>query len=149
MAQDKGFLINSSHKFFLDITPEGTERTYERLAVGFSSFEPSMNEETDQTGYLNGGGLKSTTVMGGQVTLAFEGHRYYGDKAQDYIFSKYTKIGPERESNFKWEQPNGVILEAPCTFAAVEGPGGDAGAKGEISVEIHLNGEPTETTATP
>lgn len=149
MPQDKGFLINSAHKFFLDITPEGTERTYERLAVGFSSFESAMNEETDQTGYLNGGGLKSTTVMGGQVTLSFEGHRYFGDKVQDYIFSKYTKVGPGRETNFKWEDPNGDILEGPCTIAAIEGPGGDAGAKGEISVEIHFNGEPTETTATP
>lgn len=149
MPQDKGFLINSANKFYIDVTPDGAERTWERLAVGFSNFEPSMNEETDQTGYLSGGRLKETTVMGGQETLTFEGHRYYGDKAQDYIFSKKRKIGPERETNFKYEEPNGVIVECPCTLATIEGPGGDAGAKGEISVEIHLNGEPTETTATP
>ncbi|MFC7800095.1 MULTISPECIES: phage tail tube protein [Terrabacteria group] len=149
MPQKEGLLINSSHKFFIDITPDGTERTWSRLAKGLSSFDPSLNEENDQTQYLNTGTMKQTTVTGGQQTIAFEGHRYYGDEAQEYVFSKKYKVGPDRETNFKWEEPNGNIIECPCTIATIEGPGGDAGAKGEISIEIHLNGEPTETTATP
>ncbi|NPC91222.1 capsid protein [Bacillus sp. WMMC1349] len=147
MAQNEGLLIQSQHQFFLNITPEAEKPTYERLARGFSSFEPSMNEETDQTKYLDGGGLGTTTVMGGQVTFTFEGHRYFGDVVQDWLFSKFIKIGTERETNMKWEQPNGVILEGPCTIATIEGPGGEAGEKGEISVEIHFNGTPIETTA--
>ncbi|MCY8902962.1 capsid protein [Bacillus spizizenii] len=149
MAQDKGLLINSKHKFKLDITPDAETRTLERLAVGFSSFDPNMNEETDQTKYLNGGGLGTTTVMGGQLTISFSGHRYFGDPVQDWIFSKQLQVGTERESFFEWTQPDGTVVEGPVTIAAITGPGGDAGAKGDITVEVHYNGEPTIKTVTP
>lgn len=150
MAQNEGFLIQSKHKFHIDTTPDAAEPTYVRLARGFSSFEPGGNEDTDQTPYLDGGGLKSTTVMGGQITLTFEGHRYYGDPAQDYIFSKAAKLD-ERETRFKWEEPDGTLTEGSVTIASIEGPSGEAGSKGEISVEIHFNGTPTitEPTVTP
>jgi len=150
MAQNEGFLIQSKHKFHIDITPDAAEPTYVRFARGFSSFEPGDNTDTDQTGYLDGGGLKSTSVMGGQITLSFEGHRYYGDPAQDYIFSKQAKVD-ERLTRFKWEEPNGKLTEGSATIATIEGPSGEAGSKGEISVEIHFNGTPTitEPTVTP
>lgn len=148
MAQEIGFLIQSQHKFHIDTTPEAGEgaETWSRLAAGFSSFDPQMNEENDQTGYLNGGGLKTTTVMGGQLTIAFEGHRYFGDAAQDFIFGKFIKVGTQRETKMKWEQPDGTILSGPCTIAVIGGPSGEAGGKGEVSVEIHFNGTPEETT---
>ncbi|MCY8867403.1 capsid protein [Bacillus spizizenii] len=149
MAQDKGLLVNSKHKFRLDITPDAETRTMERMAVGFSSFDPNPNEETDQTNYLNGRGFKTTTVMGGQLTISFSGHRYFGDPVQDWIFSKQMKIGTERESYFEWEQPDGIIIAGPVTIAAISGPGGDAGAKGDVTIDIHYNGEPEIKTVTP
>ncbi|NUJ19282.1 capsid protein [Bacillus glycinifermentans] len=145
MAQDVGLLIQSRHIFKLDITPGTGTETLERLAKGFSSFEAAMNEETDQTKYLDGGGLGSTTVTGGQVTITFEGHRYFGDKVQDFIFSKFTEVDTNRESTLEWTQPDGTIIKGPVTIATIEGPGGEAGEKGEISVEIHYNGTPTVT----
>lgn len=146
-AQLEGFLTESKHLFYLNLKQPGDSTNhYERLARGFSSFEPEMNEETDQTAYLDGGGFSSTTVMGGQLTFSFSGHRYYGDPVQDWIFEHMAMIGNNRETDFYWIQPNGVIHSGHVTIAVVTGPGGDANSKGEIEVEVHFNGEPTVTT---
>ncbi|APA05055.1 MULTISPECIES: phage tail tube protein [Bacillus amyloliquefaciens group] len=144
--QKEGLLIQSSHKFFIDITPGEEKPTWTRLAKGFNSFDPQMNENIAQDNYLDGGGLGTSTVMGGQLTVAFEGHRYYGDPAQDWIFSKFIKIGNERETRMRWEQPDDTTLEGPITVAVTGGPSGEAAGKGEVSVEIHFNGTPEETT---
>jgi tail tube protein len=139
-----GLLLNTAHRFDINTTPATTE-TLAQLGAGFSSFDVSFNEESDQTKYLDGDGWGSTTVTGGQVTLTFSGHRLYGDAAQDFIFDKMLELGTARETTFKWTLPNGDTLEGAVTIAVIEGMGGDAGAKGEISVEIHFNGKPTFT----
>ncbi|PSL41704.1 hypothetical protein B0H94_11817 [Salsuginibacillus halophilus] len=143
--QDEGLLVQSKHKFEIDVTPGEEEETYERLAKGFNSLDPELNEENDQTQYFDGDGYASTTVMGAQMTLSFSGHRYYGDAAQDFIFEKWLEIGKGRETTFKWTLPNGVVLEGPVTIAEISGPGGDANEKGEIEVAIHFNGKPEVT----
>ena len=142
---DEGLLVQSKHLFEININPGGTTPEWARLAKGFNSFEPSTNEETDQTNYLDGEGFGTTTVMGAQLTLTFTGHRYYGDPAQDWIFSRRMTIGTDRETEFRWTQPNGDVIEGPCTLAEITGPSGEANAKGEISVAIHLNGKPEYT----
>jgi hypothetical protein len=149
MAQDEGLLVQSKHLFEINITPEAGEgmETWSRLAKGFNSFEVSTNEETDQTYYLDGDGFGTTTVMGAQLTITFSGHRYYGDPAQDWIFSKVMEIGTERETQFRWTLPTGEVFEGPCTLAEISGPSGDANSKGEVSVDIHINGKPTYTPA--
>ena len=37
------------------------------------------------------------------------------------------------------------MFEGSCTIANISGPSGDAGAKGDISFEIHFNGNPEYT----
>lgn len=149
MAQDEGLLVQSKHRFEINITPEAGEgmETWARLAKGFNSFEVSTNEETDQTHYLDGDGFATTTVMGAQLTITFSGHRYFGDEAQDWIFSKAMEIGTERETQFRWTLPSGEVFKGPCTIAEISGPSGDANAKGEVSVAVHFNGKPTYTPA--
>ena len=144
---DEGLLVQSKHLFEINTNPGGATPEWARLARGFNSFEPSTNEEIDQTPYLDGEGFGTTTVMGAQLTLTFTGHRYYGDPAQDFIFSKAMEIGTERETEFRWTKPDGEVVEGPCTIAEVTGPGGEANAKGEITVAIHINGKPTITPA--
>ena len=144
---DEGLLVQSKHLFEIDINPEGPDPEWARLARGLNNFEPSMNDEIDQTHYLDGDGYATTTVMGGQLVLTFSGHRYFGDAAQDWIFSKATEIGNERETQFRWTMPDGGQYEGPCTIANITGPSGDANAKGEISFEIHFNGKPEYTPA--
>lgn len=156
------FNLMNEHLFELKTTGD----TYARLAKGIMSAEPDNNEETDQTKYLDGDGFGETDVIGAQLIVAFSGHRFYGDPAQDYIFSNMLKLGAGRRTEFRWTQPNGDVLEGNCTIAAITGPSGDAGAKGEIGFEIHFNGKielvpgtapvtaaqtlsDTETTGTP
>ncbi|MFC4075221.1 phage tail tube protein [Salinithrix halophila] len=149
---ETGFLVESKHNFYINTTPEAGAggETYVRMAAGFKSVDPQMNEENDQTAYLDGNGFATTTVMGGQLTLEFTGDRLYGDPAQDWIFSKMATIGTKRNTTFKWEQPSGEIFEGPVTLAVINGPTGDANSKGEVTVEVHFNGEPTYSPiATP
>lgn len=141
-----GLLLQSKHKFEIATTTGGTP-VYARLAAGLNSFEVGTNEETDQTQYLDGDGFGSTTVTGAQIVLSFSGHRKYGDAAQDFIYDKILTLGSDRETTFKWTQPDNTLWTCPVTIANIEGPSGDANAKGEISFEIHFNGKPVETTA--
>jgi len=142
---DEGLLVQSKHLFEIDITPEESEPTWARLARGLNNFEPSTNDEIDQTHYLDGDGYATTTVMGGQLVITFSGHRYFGDPAQDWIFANMIEIGNKRETQFRWTLPSGEVFQGPCTIANIEGPSGDANAKGEISFEIHFNGKPQYT----
>jgi hypothetical protein len=141
----EGLLLQSAHRFDLNITPGQTPGTYARLGAGLNNFEPSMNEEVAQDTYLDGDGFASSTVTGAQLILTFTGHRKYGDPAQDFIFDNALELGEGRETDFRWTQPDGTIIEGSCTIANIEGPSGDANAKGEISFEIHFNGKPTVT----
>jgi hypothetical protein len=141
-----GMLLNFDHTFDIDVTP-ATTPTLARLAAGITDFEVSFNEETDQSKYLDGDGWGTTTVIGGQVTFSFSGHRVYGDAAQDFIFAKTLELGNARETELTWTLPNGAKYVGACTIATIDGVGGDAGAKQEFSLEIHFNGKPTFTAA--
>ena len=146
-SDEKVFHLQSAHTFEIqtgvdDVT---SEPIYSRLGAGLSSVDPQVNEEVDQTAYLDGGGFSSSDVTGGQVTLVFSGHRLTGDPAQDFIYSKQFSFGKSRRTNFRWTQPDGSILEGDATIANITGPSGDANTKGEISFEIHFNGEPEYT----
>ena len=143
----EGFLLNSSVLWELDTTPE-TTATYERLGAGIMSPDPQNNEDVDQTAYLDGDGFKTSDVTGAQFTVAFSGHRVLGDAAQDFIFDKQSKLGSSRRTNCRMTNANGNQKTGPVTIANINGPGGDASAKGDISFEIHFNGKPTETAAT-
>ncbi|WJQ02858.1 capsid protein [Geobacillus stearothermophilus] len=145
----EGLLLQSAHRFDINITPDLSPGTYARLAAGLNNFEPSFNEEVAQDTYLDGDGFASSAVTGAQLTLSFSGHRLYGDPAQDFIFEKAFDLGPGRETDFKWTLPDGTLIQGPCTIANIEGPSGDANAKGEISFEIHFNGRPTVTPPAP
>ena len=136
------FLLQSKHVIELDINPGGESETYERLAAGITSMEPDPNEELAQDKYFDGEGFGETDVIGAQLVLTFSGHRKYGDPVQDYIFSLLLQPGPARRTNARWTLPDGSTFEGPVTIASITGPGGEAGAKGDIGFELHFNGMP-------
>lgn len=144
MAQ---FELNYKNQFF--VGEAGAEEADKRIGGGVSSFGTEANEETDDTAYLDGGGVGTTDVVGGQPAVTFEGHRLYGDEAQDFIFSLQNKYNNDRVVPFKWVQPDGTTLTGPATIMNIEGPGGDANAKGEISFEARFRGAPEVTDGTP
>ena len=142
----KEFELNFQRLYEIDVTPESTA-TYARIAAGITSADPALNEETDQTGYLDGNGFKSTDVIAKQFTIAFSGHRVKGDTAQDYIFGKLLALGDELKTNFRRTDKFGNVVTGACTIVAVDDGGGDAGSKVEIGFEIHFNGQPSLTPA--
>ncbi len=147
MSEKISFAMNFANKFEIDVTPGEAAPTYEPLAAGISSMEPSGNEEIAQDPYYDGKGMSSSDVTGGQITITVSGHRKYGDPAQDFIASRAYQYGEARKTRFRWTQPNGDTLEGWCTLANIS-PGselGDANAKGTFSFEIHMNGLPTFT----
>lgn len=139
------FELMSKHKFEINTTPGETPGDYALIAAGITNVEPSNNEELSQDVYLDGDGYGETDVIGAQLVLTFTGHRKYGDPAQDFIFGKLLELGPNRRTEFRWTEPDGGVFEGECTIANIAGPSGDAGAKGEISFEIHFNGKPNYT----
>jgi len=145
---EEGFLLQSKYMIEIDTNPENGTESYAKIAKGITSVEPDPNEELAQDTYLDGDGFGETDVTGAQLIVSFDGHRYYGDPAQDYIYSKQMGLGPERRTNFRMTLPDGSEFEGPCTIANIAGPGGEAGNKGEISFEIHFAGKPEYTPAT-
>lgn len=141
------FELMNSHSFKIKTGVDSTTSTdiMSAIAKGISNVEPNNNEELSQDKYLDGNGFGETDVIGAQTILTFTGHRYYGDEAQDFIFGKILELGNSRRTNFEWTEPDGGKFAGDCTIANISGPSGDAGAKGEISFEIHFNGKPTYT----
>jgi hypothetical protein len=138
------FPLNFMDLYEIDLTPQGASRTWARLGEGLTSGVIANNDVIDQTSYLNGNGYGSSDVTGGQVTIAFSGHRVVGDTAQDYITSIRNEFGAGRKTNFRYRDAKGEGISGACTIANIEIGGGDANTKKDISFEIHLNGKPTE-----
>jgi hypothetical protein len=139
------FELMNAHAFSINTVPGTTPGTLAVIGKGITNVEPSNNEELSQDKYLDGGGFGETDVIGAQTVLSFSGHRFYGDPAQDFIMGLMLKLGEDRRTNFEWTEPDGGKFTGACTIANISGPSGAAGAKGEISFEIHFNGEPIYT----
>lgn len=137
------FYLNSNYKFKIG----ELEGTLHDLGAGLSSVDVTGNEEVDQTPYLDGSGFGTSDVTGGQPVYTFEGHRLYGDDAQDFIFGKRFTFGKDRRCEFEVEDPDGATISGEATLVNIDGPGGEANAKSEISFEVHFVGLPTLTPA--
>lgn len=142
------FALNFQSLYEINVTPEAATATWARLAAGITSADPSNNETVDQTNYLDGDGYASSLVIGAQRTIAFSGHRVYGDTAQDYIAGIAEEIGSTRVTEIRVTDAKGRMVSKECTVANIDFGGGDAAAKEDISFEIHLNGKPEVTDAT-
>lgn len=140
------FELNYKNQFFVGPLSETEAKL--RVGAGISTFGTESNEETDDTAYLDGNGVLTSDVVGGQPAVTFEGHRFYGDEAQDFVLGLQHKYNLDRVVNFKWVQPDGTTLAGPATIMNIEGPGGDANAKGEIAFEIRFRGAPKITEGT-
>ena len=139
------FALNYMDLFEIDITPNAASETWARLGSGLSSADPSNNENIDQTAYLDDDGYGTSTVIGAQKIISFSGHRELGDSAQDYIASIQNTLGSSRNTTFRYTDADGSKMSGPCIIANIDIGGGDAGAKKEISFEVHMNGKPTDT----
>jgi len=148
--EDAAFLIQAGFKFEFNKVQNATTDALDWLLIagGISDVSPEPNEEIDQTAYYDGGGQASTDVIGKQEVYSFEGHRLYGDPAQDYFYNVLNhQVGNARKGTFRVTYPDGAKLVGNATVANISSPGGAANSKGEISFEIHFNGLNTFTEA--
>lgn len=137
------FEMNYCNLYEIDLTPNGMSRTWARVGAGINAVEWEGNEEVSQDPYYDGDGMSSSDVTGGQLVGTFEGHRKYGDPAQDYIAGMLLDYGEGRKTNFKWIAPDGQTLTGEVTIANIMPQGGDPNAKSDFSFEVHFNGMPT------
>lgn len=144
------FNLMYEHQFEISTGTDETsgDPTYAALAAGINNVEPANNEELAQDVYLDSNGFNTTDVISAQLILTFTGHRDDEDEAQNYIFENMLNLGQSRRTEFRWTHPSGTTIEGNATIANISGPSGDAGAKGEISFEMHFNGKPERTAGT-
>lgn len=136
------FLLNHNYRFYIDVIGQGGGTLSLWIAKGITSVDPDNNEESEQTYYYDGGGAAESDVIGFMMSYAFEGHRNYGDPAQDYIMALANKTGPDRKVPLRVVEPNGDTWSGPATITDIKLPGGDANAKGDISFTISFDGQP-------
>lgn len=141
-----GFSLQSENQFWINTTPGVfAPDGYVKLAAGITSFDPQWNEEIDQTQYLDGDGYGSSDVTGAQLVIAFEGHRKYGDAAQDFVAGLQSVVGEGRKTEFKWIDADGDQYTGKITVANIVASSGAANEKSAFSFEAHYNGKPVFT----
>jgi hypothetical protein len=143
------FELNFQRLYEINITPESGTATWSRIAKGIKSADPSTNEDTDNTAYLDGNGFKSTDVIAKQFSIAFSGNRVKGDAAQDFIFAKILEVGDSLKTQARRTDAFGNIITGDVTIKGIDDGGGDAGSKVEVGFTVDYNGQPTFSPATP
>lgn len=88
--------LNYNNVLEIDITPQGSNPTWARICKGFSNLAEGLNEVLYQASFLCDAGWGSTEVTGGQYIATLTGTRYFGDPAQDYIFSDAVMYGLQK-----------------------------------------------------
>lgn len=136
--------LNYENSLEIDITPTGGSRTWVKICKGFANIAESLNEVIYQASYLCGKGWGSSEVTGAQYICTLTGVRYFGDQAQDFVFSDAVMLnfGKARKTALRVTRQNAAILEWDITLAKITMSGGDANQPAAISVEIHGNGAP-------
>ena len=135
------FAPNYAHTFEINITPDSDKQTWASALVGITNVVPSPEETVSEDAYYNDLGDTDTSVDAVKVSLAFTGHRKYGDPAQDFIQSRALLVKNKRKTDYRWTQPDGTLYEGVLTMAdLVPGSGmGDATSKGDFTWTAKLN----------
>lgn len=138
-------VMQEMHDIVLSI--KTAEATFSPVAVGFDNMQEQLNETVQQYKFLADHGFSRSRVTGMAPVWTLTGRRIFGDAAQDYIFSKKYALGAERETEAKVEYtPDGgskVTIKFLCTFANIQEFAGATEENSAISVEVHVDGEPT------
>ena len=135
------FAPNYAHTFEINITPESDKQTWASALVGITECAPASDETVSEDAYYNDLGDTDTSVDAVKVSIAFTGHRKYGDPAQDFIQSRALLTKKKRKTDYRWVHPDGTIFEGVLTMAdLVPGSGmGEATSKGDFSWTAKLN----------
>lgn len=118
------------------------------IGGGITAITPEFEEDSENIGYYDLGGGTSKFTKSVTVSYLFEGHRKYGDEAQDYLRKKLFKLN-ERSCYFEVEEPDGTLISGPAKLSDIQAHGGEANDPSEFKCTISFEGLPTESEVTP
>lgn len=152
---DEFLLVSHAIQADIDITPNGTTRTWAVFGAGIENLAEALNEVVNQYFFFKEHGYAKNYVTGMAPAYTCTGRRIIGDPAQDWIFNAARKFGlmVERNTNFRISvgKADGTVDQVTCgvTIANVTDLGGATTDGSAVSFEVRFNGKPTISTITP
>lgn len=120
-----------------------TEDKYMWIAKGVKETTPENDEEDDDVAYFDGDGTKEKVITSKSRGRSFEGHREYGDKAQDFIADKEDALADDLVVWYKELVPTGKYYkEGLGRLSGIEIGEGEASDLESIKFQINWSRTP-------
>lgn len=140
------FPVNKN-KFYIGI--KGKASTEEDMVIvkDLETFAPSIDSNVEEWYPMDQEGWVRRAVTAKGISFTFSGKRHFGDPGNDYVAAQMLTNGQECETKFKWEIPNGDVLEMNCILNVTSPSGGDSTQIDTLEFELLSDGKPTYTPA--
>lgn len=120
-----------------------TEDKYMWIAKGVKETTPENDEEDDDVAYFDGDGTKEKVITSKSRGRSFEGHREYGDKAQDFIADKEDALADDLVVWYKELVPTGKYYkEGLGRLSGIEIGEGEASDLESIKFQVNWSRTP-------
>lgn len=120
-----------------------TEDKYMWIAKGVKETSPENDEEDDDVAYFDGDGTKEKVITSKSRGRSFEGHREYGDKAQDFIADKEDALADDLVVWYKELVPTGKYYkEGLGRLSGIEIGEGEASDLESIKFQVNWSRTP-------
>lgn len=120
-----------------------TEDKYMWIAKGVKETSPENDEEDDDVAYFDGDGTKEKVITSKSRGRSFEGHREYGDKAQDFIADKEDALADDLVVWYKELVPTGKYYkEGLGRLSGIEIGEGEASDLETIKFQVNWSRTP-------
>lgn len=129
-----------------------TDDKYMWIAKGVKETSPENDEEDDDVAYFDGDGTKEKVITSKSRGRSFEGHREYGDKAQDFIADKEDALADDLVVWYKELVPTGKYYkEGLGRLSGIEIGEGEASDLESIKFQVNWSRKPEkhDITASP
>lgn len=120
-----------------------TDDKYMWIAKGVKETSPENDEEDDEVAYFDGDGTKEKFITSKSRGRSFEGHREYGDKAQDFIADKEDALADDLIVWYKEVVPTGKYYkEGLGRLSGIEIGEGEAHELESIKFQVNWSRKP-------
>lgn len=120
-----------------------TDDKYMWIAKGVKETSPENDEEDDDVAYFDGDGTKEKVITSKSRGRSFEGHREYGDKAQDFIADKEDALADDLVVWYKELVPTGKYYkEGLGRLSGIEIGEGEASDLESIKFQVNWSRTP-------
>lgn len=120
-----------------------SEDKYMWIAKGVKETTPENDEEDDDVAYFDGDGTKEKVITSKSRGRSFEGHREYGDKAQDFVADKEDALADDLVVWYKELVPTGKYYkEGLGRLSGIEIGEGEASDLETIKFQVNWSRTP-------